>query len=269
MGSDWTDWEVGRSLYLNEKWLQVSPFAVCGRLVRRLKSHVPTLRYSLSASILLSQAILDEPLLGAVEEFRLELEVWDAKKSQLDSIVDRVRILEGKPKLADPTDPKSNRAAKFVFKGPPETWHWSRSPRLQDEDWPIFKDISTLNLHAVILKWRAEYVPVNCECLSPGPPLKATEAALLFPRPIQSLREFSLPTLAHHVALVSFARAEAMEQVRRDRFERQMGDLEAKKLIEEWDSKGSLLKLERTNDSRVGRPLNERPDLSWLNKFRI
>lgn len=213
---------------------------------------------------------MDEPRLGGVEEFWLELETWESKKSQLDPIIKRIRGLESRPKLADPIDPNCKTASKFALKGEPVVWNWSRSPRLQDHDWPIYKDIATLNLHVVVLKWRAVYSPADDESRKLSSiQLNATEPALFFPRPLPSFRGLAHTIPAHNVAAGSAAKAEMMEQERRDMFARLMGELEAKKLMEEWEAKGSLLKLEGSVGSdNLSNQSNGRPDLSWLNKFR-
>ena len=198
-----------------------------------------------------------------MEEFRLELETWESKKNQLEPIIQCLRNLESKPKLADPTDPQCTTAAKFVLAGPPETWQWSRSPRLNDEDWPVYREIAMLNLHVVILRWRAKYSPVSRESTTVAAPLTETrtmEPALFFPRPNPRI-------LPNDVVMNSSKQAEAVEKISRDRFENLMGGLEAKKLMAEWKSQGSLLKLESNPDYGVKNP-GIWTDLSWLTRFR-
>ena len=212
--------------------------------------------------------ILDEPRLAVLEEFKLELETWERKKGQLETIVQHLRSLEGKAKHSFPADLKRNRMSRFVCKEPPESWQWNRSPRLQDEDWPVYKDISTLNLHIVVLTWRNKLLPAVYDSISNQPP-QSTDPALFFPRPTRPFGAVSMSTITY-MTLRSVMQAEAVEQTWRERFERLMGELEAKKWMEKWKKEGSLLKLEHKRDIPMSTATaGDRETLSWLNNFRM
>lgn len=204
--------------------------------------------------------------MSIVEEFKLELEVWDRKKSQLEPIVERLKSLQGKPKTASHLIPSLRASSKFVFQEPSEVWQWSRSPHLDDQDWPVYQDISTLNLHVVGLKWRHEAHEIT-EGDNVAKISATAENPLFFPRPVQSVRGFSQARLANYIKTTSVAKAEAVEQLRRDRFGRLMGELEAKRLMEEWRMQGSLLML-KPHDAIEPAKSNQ-PDLTWLNRFRV
>lgn len=191
--------------------------------------------------------------------------MWEQKKSQLEPIIVQLKSLQSQAKL-DRNLPSN--ASKLVSEEPPQVWQWSRSPRINDQAWPVYQDIKVLNLHAVILRWRKKQVewiepPVATSSLP-----SQTQSQLFFPRPTQSLRGFSHARMANYVEATTVARAEKMEHIRREHFQRAMGELEAKKLAKKWRAQGSLLKLEPCQ-MMVEASSAGRPDLSWLNKFRV
>ena len=233
--SDWWNWEEDEALGLDEKWVQ---------------------------------AILDAPQLGGVDEFRLELETLSSKRKELDPIVERLRNLQGKPSPISPADPNCQVAAPFVIATPLHTTSWSRSPQLVDrEDWPIFKNMKTLDLHVVTLRWNKrrsnepfEGTPDRSQTAMDQSPFRpnvfmtATHGS--YP-PSLALRNRSRRTLLEYVSWnrhtsfpwykdamwwYSVEQATKGEDVRRERLARMFADIEAKKLMTEWKDSNSLLR---------------------------
>ena len=230
--SDWWNWESDEQLSFTEGWVRF---------------------------------ILRELQASGVEEFKLELETLVSKKGQLDPIVERLRGLEGKPAFIDPNDPESGEAPSFVINGPPQTWHWSRSPRLDDKDWPVFKDLSKLELLVTILTWKNRHPISNRQLTSqPLPPVRTQSSPWPLPfnttparspsmilrnrsrRAMMSEVKWNVPTSfpwhADAMRWDSDEKARKVEDLRRQRFDRMLGDMEAEKLKLEWTACGSLLK---------------------------
>ena len=237
--SDWWNWELGEPPRLDERWVQ---------------------------------SLLDAPQLGGVGEFRLELETLERNRDQLDNIVDRLRRLEGKPKLADPCGSDRQTTSTFRIKSPPRVWHWSRSSKLDNKDWPVFGDLTELKLHVVVLSWRNEQNTAETRtqklCLAMDEwarKLDRIESSLgmpyaggITPRRLDALRRherasllsqdrwtrMAFPTKAQMCWIQSVQQANSVHTDTRYRFETMMGDMEAKRLTRKWEHCGSLLKFE-------------------------
>ena len=234
--SDWWDWENNVPLRFDVKWVQ---------------------------------AILDAPRIGGVEEFRLELETLKTKLDELKPIVESLKKLEGQPTPVDPGDPNCRIASTFVIDRPLWTEEWSRSSRLDDKDWEVFKNVQTLQLHSTILRWKKKYsdqAPVASLAPSPwatfqtppGTPFFHVSSRAIFPpsRALQTrsrralLREVtwsrptSFPWYKDAMWWYSVEQATKVEEARKDTFERMFADIEAKRFAQLWVETGSLLKFD-------------------------
>ena len=232
--SDWWAWEHDHPLYLDERWVQ---------------------------------AILDAPQLAGTELFKLELETIASKADQLNAILGRLQALVGTSLPVDPTNTTTVDERKFVCASPPKTWHWTRSSNLSGKMWPVFKDAKEVNLHVAVLIWRKQQSkPVADSTLtqvlrrtdpSPSFPLQFHATPVHSPSMIMRLRSrralmnemrWNVPInfLHYAIALRSHSDDQAIkvENVQRDHFERMIGDMEANKLMQQWEASGSLLKFE-------------------------
>ena len=237
--SDWWNWEIDQPLSFDERWVQ---------------------------------SILDAPQLGGSETFKLELETLASKKDQLDPIVERLKRLEGNPTTVDPTDDANIQQNRFVFNAPPKAWEWTRSPRLDGRDWPVFKDLKELKLHVVSLLWRKQpsttarlqnavqdntlrnLVIAAGQC-SAGSSLPYDTTPVHTPAMIMRMRarralmnEMKWSQVDNFSQFAASMQAWANEQAirnetaRRERFGRMFGDMEADRLMQQWKTNGSLLK---------------------------
>lgn len=211
----------------------------------------------------LLQSFLDSAYLGGVEEFALELEVEERKVDQLETIIRTLSELEGKPKLVDPTGKDCDHACKFVFQSRSKYLHWTRSPRINGTDYDVYKGMSELRLRATTLVWK------NRPCELPDPPPQPAyrneyhgvvdtapgftvygRAPRIMFRP-RALRERLLtggwmerrfPEKEDEMRILSASHASRWQQRERERFEKMFGDIEARRLLDEWRQSGSLLK---------------------------
>ena len=231
--SDWWEWEQDHPLLLDESWVQ---------------------------------SILDSPKLAGIEVFRLELETFASKVDQLNSIVGQLQALVGVSLPVDSTNKTSVDEEKSVCAAPPETWQWTRGLYLSGKTWPLFKDAKEIKLHVAVLTWRKEPSKSVADTMRaqlvrrPVPtvsfPLQF-HATLHSPSMVMQLR--SRRALMHeirwnvrerfsHYAIIlrshSNEQATKLEDVRRDRFDRMFGNMEACKLMQGWNAKGSLLRFE-------------------------
>nr|POE74671.1 hypothetical protein CFP56_37202 [Quercus suber] len=118
--SDWADWERGQELRLDDG---------------------------------LVQNLLDAEELGVVEELRLELETLESRKDQLDEIVQRLVLLEGNPKLVEPTNRECQTAAKFVCNTTPTMDTWTGPTDINQEDRAIFRGLDRLVYISKTITW--------------------------------------------------------------------------------------------------------------------
>jgi hypothetical protein len=230
--SDWWEWEHDHPLYLDERWVQ---------------------------------SILDAPQLAGTELFKLELETIASKVDQLNPILGRLQASVGASLPVDPTNSTTVDEKKFVCASPPKTWHWTRSPTLSGKMWPLFKDAKEVNLHVAVLTWRKQQSKSVANSTltqllrrtdpSPSFPLQFHATPFHSPSMIMRLRSrralmnemrWNVPTSFLHYAIAlrshSDDQAIKVESVQRDRFGRMLGDVEANKLMRQWDATGSLLK---------------------------
>lgn len=209
------------------------------------------------------QAVLDSVQLGGVQEFRLELETLKPKKNQLDPIIDRLKLLSGRPKLADPTLADCETATRFTFKSQSPPTEWTRSARLDNKDHPIYSTTPTLHLLRTTLTWRNTPCPVDAKSLLrlPAPALQSGLPSRLSdfqwrgpislrrgPQPGDFIRRhgWQRMALATKGQLVwedgITTHAKGVEEVWRERFEKLMGGLEVERLEGVWKAAGSLLR---------------------------
>jgi hypothetical protein len=232
--SDWWDWEYDQSLSLDEHWVQ---------------------------------SILDAPQLEGTQTVKLELETLASKQDQLEAIVERLQKLEGDLTPADPADDSNQQQNRFAFASPPEIWQWTRSPKLEGRDWPVFKHLKELKLHVVTLSWTKQLSstlrPQNAvqEITS-----KTMEQPSRFPLPFRTnpintpvmimkmrarralLNELrwdqpnNFAQYAAAVQAIANEQATRFENMCKERFEKMYGDMEAKRMLQQWQANGSLLK---------------------------
>lgn len=213
----------------------------------------------------LLQTLLDSPFLGGIDEFALELEAEERKADQLEPIIASAMELEGKPKLVDPTGQDQSTVCKFILQGPPRSMRWTRSPRINDTDHIAYKGMAELQLRVMTVVWRNK----NCDMPDsvpqaaypssdgltaapaggPGFTVHGRAPMLMF-RP-RALRERlrsggwingRFPEKEDEMRIGSVRKATQWEQVERERYEKMFGDIEARRLLAEWEKKESLLK---------------------------
>lgn len=221
---DWWNWETDEPLRLDDRWVQY---------------------------------LLNTPCLSAVEEFRLELETLERKQAQLQPIIERLRRLEGTPRqAADSASDGNVQASKLVMKDAPQIWHWTGPARLHDKEYEPYRGLDKLRYHVTVLAWRSIKLPPLERC----PAATSSTARSVIPSlPVQDrLRPGETTAHAMRRARLKMPRldkendvrkraadqATAAEEARRQVFERAIGDIEVKRLLEQWAANGSLLKFE-------------------------
>lgn len=228
--SDWWDWERGRAICLPDNWVQ---------------------------------RMLDCPLLSAVDEFALELETDERKTDQLDAIIQKVIKMEGKPKLADLAGQHRTSACKFVFNGRPAAMRWTRSPRINNMDYETYTGMSMLRLRATTVVWRnracdlPEPVPqaaytghsgLDEGLVFPGFTVRTSHALIFRSRALRERMRSGgwmagrFPEKEDEMWSGSVRKAVQWQCDEKARYEKMLGDIEAGKLVGQWERQGSLLK---------------------------
>lgn len=213
---------------------------------------------------------LAAPGLGAVVEFKLELETLESKKDQLEVIVQRLLQLEGDAKLAEPTDRDCLIASKFVCKSPPVTNTWNGPTNINNTEVPIFQGLRQASYISKTITWTNTHFPIperGADKVALYPMLVGAQCTTLprnyhylsrdargLPRPlmtwehaqrVQSERLAAAPLLEkqNQVAKASAQQVEKYGEQMRRMFEDGMADLEAKRWTERWTTEGSLLRV--------------------------
>lgn len=88
------------------------------------------------------QHLLDTPQLASVEEIRLELEVLETKKAQLDALVEQLAVLKGRPIRLDRTT-----VSTAIFRGRSES-RWDNAQDFGPSEYLAFY-VVTLSWHTV------------------------------------------------------------------------------------------------------------------------
>jgi len=113
------------------------------------------------------QVLLDLQAPASIKEFTVVLETIELKKTELNVIVEILSRMESKPRypiVSTSSCPPESSSAKsspvsavhFVLSNPIHRWQWSRSPKLDNRKWKIFRGLEVLNLEVVELTWRNE-----------------------------------------------------------------------------------------------------------------
>lgn len=241
--SDWWGWERDEPLRLEAGWVQAV----------------------LDSGVLLGGEGGGGRKRPVVGKFRLELEVEESRKAQLEVIVESLRLLT--------TLPNPENSWTFVPAGKSERFSWTRSARLNGQGWDVYAGLTAIRLHSVTLAWRCKRLPSNLRTestapiSSPPPPPPQQQIPTPFstiphlPPPFRGLTPLML-TRYHRQRLSRASRADAtstktaestvramlkvqadaVEDERRKGFRRLMGNWEAEKWRRRWRATGSLLR---------------------------
>jgi hypothetical protein len=121
--TDWYWWEQDMPLALDESWVQ---------------------------------AMLDTEDLRSTILIRLELETLDYKVEQLKPIVERLRKLESKEYQTHLVEGEPT-ATRFILQDIQDTYTWTGSSKINDDDYVPYAGRDTLNYHVVTLTWRLAF----------------------------------------------------------------------------------------------------------------
>ncbi|USW51948.1 hypothetical protein Slin15195_G052670 [Septoria linicola] len=208
--------------------------------------------------------ILNAPYLESVQQFELELETLAKNKLQLGIIVDRLSELEG---AVHEGTAGTNR--QFVLSKVSNPWHWSGPIDINEKNYAPYKDLKQLDYYVTTITWKAiatrapptdtpEQPPVEARGTFPFPcqvhhqkyTFRGRGFFLPVYRPLRrrllgpEWREHQFPVAHHLMDQESTEKANDTGRQMRWLFEKAFGDIEAKRLEEEWLQRGSLLKFE-------------------------
>ncbi|KAK5131644.1 hypothetical protein LTR08_000771 [Meristemomyces frigidus] len=214
---DWLRWRTGSPLPFNHAWVQ---------------------------------DILDSPVLAELEEFRLELETLESTKAQQDEIVEYLMRLEGKPRRSSAVYPDRSTASQLVRQASPVTWQWTGPASVNGKQYDPYRGLGTLRYHVAMLTWRRVDLrdrALGCPNVA-IPTESALHRGLAYDRtPLEIMRKHPCrwPRLAQMRFQVERRAAQqvgAVEEARRELFERVVGDVEVVRVLGGWAAEGSLLR---------------------------